>query len=222
MKKIIIIIYGLLTFSCQGDRRPPIAPIEQIIKNNVSSFIKEGLENDSTAYQAINWGNLDSLDALGFKYRIEHRYKSKGIFMSNNKFKNTIIQFDMTFLLDLNKEVVSTVDTKSYSKYFDLEGLPFNNYSTRELQKIGIKNDYSMVLFTNPSNRLLIVGGNREISKAVNISKYDWAKKYLKSASNSLLEKIDIIEYCENESSEECIEFIFQNDSLLKVNQINN
>ena len=185
-------------------------------KKSISSYLKNEWLTDSSVYEPVSWGDLDTINALDFKYKFSHQYKSPGKIGA----RDTILLVNHTFTLTANFQISSVVETTAYDRYYDSDGLPYNMFGSRELQRIGIANGYDMVLYEREGNLLLIVGGDTRPSRSIGISKKAWISRNITGAREDLLQETDTVEYCTDLIGDECYQYVFRAGKLAEVNEV--
>lgn len=220
MKQIIIFFLICLTACNQKQTdNEQLQPLnkEALAKAFISKYLKEEFLQDSSVYKPISWGVLDSIEnPVSFTYRMSHVYNGAVTVFSNNKSVDSIVQQNMTFMLDSNFRVSSVVETKHYQDFYDNKGVSYKMYGDRDLELIGRSNSFDMVFFENNKNRLLIVGGKHEIKSKSAMSKEKWIQTNIHGMNNVLLSETDTIEYCLDVTGNDCKYYIFKAGKLIE------
>jgi hypothetical protein len=217
MRQIIFILITSALFSCDTiSTKDKEKQIDLILRESIANELKL-MHQDSSSYRPISWGQIDTVDAIDFKYKVSHQYIALAKFYTKAKVIDSLASFDMTFLIDTGFKVMHVIATKEYSSHFDKNGLDYKMFGSKELQKLAIKNGFDMAFFENNKNRLLLVGGDDEIHHLKNETKADWIKANLKGVSPEFLLLTDTVEHCKDLRGDECSLYIFKDSRLTQV-----
>ena len=189
-------------------------------KISIRSFITQDWLKDSSTYEPISWSKLDTINGLDFKYKIAHQFKGISKFYTKTEIIDSLVIFDMTFNISDQYKVISVTQTDEYSEHYDKQGLPYQMFSNKELQKIGLNYDLDMILYENNKSKLSFVGGNIEFPKIIGISKEKWASGNSIKISPELIKTTDTIKYCTDLIGDECILFLFKEGKLNEIKNV--
>ncbi|WP_299895964.1 hypothetical protein [uncultured Aquimarina sp.] len=230
--KILLILTLIISCKNQSKKKDLAKPdlseqnegldLENLNKAKVSIkyFITKDWLKDSGAYQPISWSKLEIINGLDFKYKVAHQFKGMSKFYTKTKVIDSLVIYDMTFNISDQYKVISATKTDEYSEHYDKQGLPYQMFSNKELQKIGLKYGFDMILYKNNKNKLSFVGGGIEFPETIGISKEKWSSENSIKISPELIKMTDTIEYCTDLIGGDCIQFVFKEGKLNEIKNI--
>ncbi len=232
MKTFKILLLLTLLISCENQsKKNDLAKSDLSVQNkgldlenlnkakvSIKYFITKDWLKDSGAYQPINWSKLETINGLDFKYKIAHQFKGMSKFYTKTKVIDSLVIYDMTFNISDQYKVISATQTDEYSEHYDKQGLPYQMFSNKELQKIGLKYDFDMILYEK--NKLSFVGSDIEFPKTIGMSKEKWSSENSIKISPELIKMTDTIEYYTDLIGDDGIQFVFKEGKLNEIKNI--
>ena len=242
MKQIIIFCLASLLISCNGKEKKQQLMVENpsleiqsqtvetsrnqkkiekliyIAKTSGKRELKEKLITIPSSYKSISWSEFEEVNAPSFTYRMSHKLMCKGFFRRSD---TTLKECEVVFHFNSSGEMVAAIEKNNYLEYYTNEGQNCSSFSSIELEKIGMKNKFDILLKNKRGSKLQVISALAPIfTGEVGITKKEFIQKNIRYVENNFLEGIDSIDYCVDMSGEDCRLYIFKGDTLNEVKNV--